>query len=204
MGQYPGQNPERAGPTPDDVYEHVRAVVQDANISLFCSLQSEIPSQMDDKVWRDGGAYLPQQSRKDFPNPFTHYAPVVRSVATTAGARDPLFLHSPIPDLSVPTSKPLQKLAGTLLKAIEEDDRVIYLHCWGGRGRAGLVGACLVSLIYPELEPSAVLNLVQEGYDSRAGAQSMLPQLARSPQTMAQREFVEKFVLEQQRQRTAV
>lgn len=24
----------------------------------------------------------------------------------------------------------------------------IYLHCWGGRGRAGTIGACLLAAVY--------------------------------------------------------
>ena len=40
----------------------------------------------------------------------------------------------------------------------------LYLHCWGGRGRAGLVGACLLSLLRPELDGAAVLDTVQRAY----------------------------------------
>ena len=68
------------------------------------------------------------------------------------------------------------------------------LHCWGGRGRAGVVGGCFLALLRPELEASAVLEAVQTAYDSRAGADAMATQLKRSPQTEAQRSFVRSFV----------
>lgn len=34
------------------------------------------------------------------------------------------------------------------LQARVEDGQVLYLHCWGGRGRAGLVGACFLAAAY--------------------------------------------------------
>ena len=211
VGQYPAQTPERDGPSSDEVEQHITALVHTARINFFCSLQSEIPAQTDDHAWEqhNGQIYLPDYLRDDFPRPFTHYAPLVRrAAAKVPNIGEPTFLHSPIPDLNVPSSKPLHKLLLQLLQALEVNDddddddipNAIYLHCWGGRGRAGLVGACLVSLIYPELDAHQVLRLVQNGYDSRAGAAQMPRPLQRSPQTASQREFVIRFVQERQRQ----
>ena len=68
------------------------------------------------------------------------------------------FLYYPIQDLSVPNNAALHDLLGQLLQALlllddddDDNNNVIYLHCWGGRGRAGLVGACLLSLLYPRM-----------------------------------------------------
>ena len=68
------------------------------------------------------------------------------------------------------------------------------MHCWGGRGRAGLVGACLLSLIWPRAEADEILGLVQSAYDTRAGAALMPAPLQQSPQTEGQRRFVRDFV----------
>jgi hypothetical protein len=206
VGQYPGQSPEAIGPSADDVQVHLESLVaQDAEavavgrINLFCSLQSEIPPQTgDDEAWAGGGIYLADpQSRRQFPNPFTQYAPIVQPLSP-----DCQFVHAPIEDLSVPNSKSLQELLLQLLTAMDEEDRCIYIHCWGGRGRAGLVGSCLLSLLFPEEDASAILDLVQAGYDTRAGAEAMPNGLRKSPQTESQREFVRAFVKERQRQRS--
>lgn len=61
-------------------------------------------------------------------------------------------------------------------------------------GRAGLVGACLLSLCRPDLNENAVLQRVQQGYDTRRGASTMPAGLKKSPQTEAQRQFVKSFV----------
>jgi protein-tyrosine phosphatase len=194
VGQYPGQNPEVDGPSTQEVQAHIESIAQDAGINLFCSLQSEIPPQTDYEAWAEGEIYLEMGLRREFPRPFTHYAPVVRSVTP-----DCQFIHNPIVDLSVPNSESLQSLLSQLLEAIDEEDRCIYIHCWGGRGRAGLTSACLLSLLWPELDASASLDWVQAGYDSRLGAKSMPGALSKSPQTETQRQLVKEFVQERQR-----
>lgn len=202
IGQYPGCAPETHGPNHDEVKEHIRLLVQDAGVNLFCSLQSEIPAQTDYVAWNenDGQIYLSEYLRAEFSHPFTHYAPMVQQAGNAIlDGMEPEFLHHPIEDLSIPNSGPIQHLLEQLLQALE-NDKVVYLHCWGGRGRAGLVGACLLSLLYPELDSNAILDLVQSGYDSRAGATGMPPPLSRSPQTKQQRHFVRMFVQERQQQ----
>jgi len=202
IGQYPAQTPERNSPSLPEVQGHVQSLVEDAEISLFCSLQSELPPQSDDEAWDalGGQVYLsPASLRKEFPNAFVHYAPMVRdawSADTVSNNKEPKFLHAPIEDLNVPSSSSdLYALLSQLIHEMHENDHVIYLHCWGGRGRAGLVGACLLSLLYPEMkDPDQILGLVQAGYDSRAGSESMPLGLKRSPQTEGQRDFVRGFV----------
>ena len=195
LGQYPGQNPERDGPSLQAVEAHMDAMVIGEGINAFCSLQSELPPQNDFDEWSecDGQVFLEEYLRREFPKPFTHYASMALS-------RDPgcRFIHNPIEDLSVPKdTKSLQKLLSTLLEILDDDDDCrVYIHCWGGRGRAGLVGSCLLSLIWPELDSRQILDLVQEGYSSRNGAQDMPFGLKRSPQTETQRRFVKQFVQE--------
>ena len=218
IGQYPGQNPEVTGPSKDDVQTHIQSILQQAGITMFCCLQSELPAQDDDDAWGEKGEiYLePQYRRQNFPHPFTRYAPLVRSINPHC-----TFLHAPIEDLSVPHSQSLQRLLLQLLDAlVEEHDpsteqqkqkqqqkqqpqkasRVIYIHCWGGRGRAGLVGSCLLSLLWPEWNADQILNLIQAGYDTREGADQMPPALSQSPQTESQRQFVRAFVQRRQQQ----
>ena len=57
-----------------------------------------------------------------------------------------------------------------------------------------MVGACLLTLLRPELDAAAVLAAVQAAYDSRSGAGTMPTALKRSPQTERQPGFVRSFV----------
>jgi len=213
VGQYPGQNPEATGPNPQEAAEHIRSVVADAGIRTFCCLQSEVPAQADEVAWEKaendgGGVYLDGYARSMWPKPFTWYAPMVRRAmecdSISAHSESIRYLHVPIDDLTVPESSgTFYGLLGELLSIMDErgnnasssrEDGGIYIHCWGGRGRAGLVGSCLLSLLYPELNAKQVLDLIQAGYDSRAGAERMPAALSRSPQTEEQRDFVRRFV----------
>jgi hypothetical protein len=205
VGQYPGQNPELSGPSPEDVQAHLESVTKHAGVNLFCSLQSELPPQSDFEAWEAAGGevYLEDDYwRRQFPNPFTHYAPIVQSLPSSSSSSRCQFWHAPIEDLSVPDSSALQELLTKLLHFLEDDQNCVYIHCWGGRGRAGLVGACLLSLLYPEVcvvDAKVILDLIQTGYDGRAGADRMPPALSKSPQTDSQRTFVRSFVKERRR-----
>lgn len=205
VGQYPGRNPEANGPTEAEAADHIRSVVADAGIRTFCCLQSEVPAQDDDGAWKKaetggGGVYLDGYARAMWPRPFTWYAPMVRQVLddnqidVDGTAEAVQYLHVPIEDLTVPENSGLYGLMNELLTIMERGGG-IYLHCWGGRGRAGLVASCLLSLLYPEVDATQILDLIQGGYDSRAGADRMPEALSRSPQTEEQRDFVRQFVL---------
>ncbi len=198
--------------TPTSTSEGVRT----NRIKMFCCLQDEIPSQNDDSTWsqNDGRIQLPiGEGREDFPGYFNHYAPMVASSlkqlegTSSSDSKCDIdnveFLHAPIVDLSTPDSSSLRDLLSIILSSLiannDSDDGTassgaVYIHCWGGRGRAGLVGACLLSLIYPELSAEDCLDWVQKGYDTRDGAVFMPIGLRRSPQTEKQREFVREFV----------
>ncbi len=197
IGQYPGVTPESNGPTSNECRLHIQNMVQGAKISLFCCLQSEVPSQEDCVGWKEGKqgneVYLePESLRKEFPRPFARYGPLAQSLAESQLT----FLHRPIEDVGVPTSnESLLLLLSSLIQHLEINNHgTIYLHCWGGRGRAGLVGCCLASLFFPKLSASEILDWIQAGYDTRSGAESMHDGLKRSPQTDAQRRFVRDFV----------
>jgi len=220
IGSYPGMTPEINGPSRQESLRHIQNMVKDAKITLFCCLQSEVPCQMDDVAWgkpkhfdvgneseegEDVIYLVPDYLRREFPRPFTRYGPLAQYFAydSLSSPEQLQFLHSPIEDLGVPTCNTrLLSLLSMLLQHLQIDDDIsstthnptIYLHCWGGRGRAGLVGACLASLLFPELSSKSILDWIQCGYDTRRGAESMADGLKRSPQTKEQRLFVKEFV----------
>ena len=193
IGQYPGQNPLKDGPSAQATAQHLERITTQGKVSVFCSLQQETPAQDNDTAWDEqGNCYLqPESIRRQLPLPFVQYAPLVRDYCVD---KDPLFLHAPIEDLSVPEcQEPLQKLLLQLLEQLNQG-KTLYIHCWGGRGRAGLVGACLLALIWPNLKASTILNWIQRGYATRAGHERLAPEYASSPQTCPQREYVRAFV----------
>ena len=203
-----------------------------AKIRLFVSLQSEVPDQDNHQLWDEygGKVQLPVgNGRDDFPNYFTHYAPLVRHVLDNNDhgngngngndddngiISDASFLHSPILDLNTPNSTSLISILSLILQYLEDNEHsnedgdgdagesdkhkhehnAVYIHCWGGRGRAGLIGSCLLALLFPELNAKQCLSWVQRGYDSRDGSGFMPMGLRRSPQTVLQRQFVGDFV----------
>ncbi len=63
------------------------------------------------------------------------------------------------------TSHRLEPLLASL-EARLRAGQVIYLHCWGGRGRAGTVGACLLARMY-RLGAEEALDRVQRAYSTR-------------------------------------
>jgi len=196
IGQYPGMTPESNGPTSKESEMHIQNMVQDAKITQFCCLQTEVPSQDDNVEWEavGGEVYLDPMSRREFPRPFTRYSTLAQAISDSSSEVG--FLHSPIEDLGTPScNDTLLRLLSELLYHLESNaNNALYLHCWGGRGRAGLIGACTASLLFPELTSQEILAWVQGGYDTRAGAQAMHRGLRRSPQTEQQREFVREFV----------
>jgi len=51
----------------------------------------------------------------------------------------------PIKDLSIPESPELTMKILDLIDALISDGEVVYLHCWGGIGRTGLIVGCWLS-----------------------------------------------------------
>ena len=50
----------------------------------------------------------------------------------------------------------------------------VYLHCWGGRGRAGTFGACLLAAMYG-MQPEEALLRVQRAFATRGDGGADLP-----------------------------
>lgn len=122
------------------------------------------------------------------------YAGTAAVAAVAVGAKPPAFISLPMRDCSVPYSEATAyALLAELVARMDRDDAVVYVHCWGGRGRAGLFGGALLALLRPELTPAEVLRVTQAGYDSRAGAGLAPARGGRSPQTPEQTAWLEDF-----------
>jgi alanine transaminase len=205
-GRYPHLDPIAAppragaraftgGPSADEVGGFLSAILStpERRLDAFVCLQDELPAQDRAEAWpADGRVYLASaEARARFPGPFVRYHDAVLA-ATPAGRRPPGFAHYPIVDLSLPESVELTyALLAELLERLPAG--ALYVHCWGGRGRAGLIGGALLACLRPEMDGAEVVRAVQAGYDTRAGAKDQKGSLARSPQTPDQREWLAAF-----------
>lgn len=70
------------------------------------------------------------------------------------------FVHYGIEDRS--TAGDLKELADFVkhLASRVLDGEVIYLHCWGGKGRSGLVAACLLGVLYKGITADEALRRI--------------------------------------------
>jgi len=110
------------------------------------------------------------------------------------------FAYRPLSDMEVPqTTREIrdivdEEIAPFLMAKKDSGNSegggggVVYLHCWGGRGRAGMVAAATLARLY-DLPADEVLARVDRALKTRE------PE-GRAPQTDEQIEFVRQFVRE--------
>lgn len=145
-GRYPGSCPSR--PCDVETQRNRLAIIRE-HADTFVCLQEEVPPQ--DAEWPPGGvgaqsgnAAAPQMAKFQ-----RYYEAAGGTYDEVAGAVT--FLHFGIADRSVAKSlEALDAVVFDLRRRALNGDR-LYLHCWGGRGRTGLVAACLLGALYPEL-----------------------------------------------------
>lgn len=117
--------------------------------------------------------------------PFEDYRPVFIKVARERGL--PVgMLHHPIKDGGTPA---LSGMADTLdeMDAVLYRGGLVYLHCWGGRGRTGTVLGCRLAR-HGEADPLARLAYLTS---------EVRTHFPRVPETTGQRQFVRNWRLGQ-------
>lgn len=201
-GRYPFVEPSRC--TSRTVGEEQLERIISHGIKTFVSLQGEIPHQKDMPLKGVDGF-------QGYKAPATLIAAALSDPPTVEemnGLRTPYldkflppkknapkesrriieldFLHYPIVDLSVPTMGQLDGLVDCVIERIQGGD-VLYLHCWGGRGRAGTVGACVLGKMYG-LSGEEALERVQRAFDTRNDGGR------KSPETGEQHDLVMKYL----------
>lgn len=112
------------------------------------------------------------------------FAPYQPALAELAASRelDVRWARFPINDCSVPTRKTMTAILDAIDEALAAE-RPVYVHCWGGRGRAATVVGCW--LVRHGLSGVAALRRIRE---LRRHSRYLLLQVA--PQTVEQREFI--------------
>mmetsp|Transcript_47967 Transcript_47967/g.153712 ORF Transcript_47967/g.153712 Transcript_47967/m.153712 type:complete len:226 (+) Transcript_47967:272-949(+) len=166
-GRYPYVEPSRC--LDKTVAQAQLEEIVGAGMDTFVCLQKELPLQKDIPVIGARG--------------FKAYRPAVLDLR----GEDTRFLYLPITDLDIPSLEDLDTYVAAV-KAEVEDGRNVYIHCWGGRGRAAILSACLLGEIYDELSPDEVLERIQMYYDTRQDDGK------RSPETPQQRGLIREYV----------
>jgi protein-tyrosine phosphatase len=105
-----------------------------------------------------------------------------------AGIYDVQVSHQRIPirDYSVPSSDTMSKILNTIDKAINNRN-CVYVHCWGGVGRTGMVVGCY--LVRHGISNEQAIERVNQLYRTRP-ANFHQP---RSPETDEQVEFIRNW-----------
>lgn len=107
---------------------------------------------------------------------FTPYMPAIKKISTEVK-----LLSFPIRDMDVPDMRTLDAVVETILESLKTGQKV-YVHCWGGHGRTGVIIGCLLTRY--GMSPEDSLKTIRQ---SRAmtpfGKQP-------SPQTQEQIDFI--------------
>lgn len=204
LGRYPFVEPARIRKRTEGE-AMIRQIIT-AGATTFVCLQAEVPCQSEMRIGGEGG-YLPYRpsatimaSSLSAPPSLEEvgalrtpeldrYLPPRRLGPSAYQLRKRIeiqFVHCPIVDLSVPEPDRLRLLLADLAERLESGEQ-LYIHCWGGRGRAGTVGACLLAHLYG-LSAEEALTRVQRAFDTRQD------EGRRSPETEEQRAFVTSFI----------
>lgn len=208
LGRYPYVEPARCR-SHEKGEEQLRTILE-AGVTTFVSLQGELPPQLSMRVGGVEGflpyrptatllaaalsdppsleeinalrtpdldKFLPPRSKKSKPD----YSKQRNRITLD-------FLHFPITDLGLPADQQtFRDLIDDLQQRIVDKGEKIYIHCWGGRGRAGTTGACLLGKMY-SLSADEALDRVQRAFDTRRDGGR------RSPETASQQTFVKEFI----------
>ena len=100
----------------------------------------------------------------------------------------------PIDDMSVPDSPEAMREILEIIRESHVAGRPVYIHCWGGIGRTGTVVGCW--LRERGLGPDEALAEVSRLYRGNMAKSKWNPD---SPQTARQREFVRKWMPENEK-----
>jgi len=172
-GSFPGH--------PNDAV-NTRNIIQVLNrgVTVIVNLQQEYKKI--NSSWRFGVGVRPYMDdlEKIIANKSQH--PTLTSTITEV-----VFIHEPIRDCGIIDDAKTLKLAKELFNLLK-DGEVVYLHCWGGHGRTGVLVCLILHLIYGLNAIDAII-LCEFLHDIRR-----LQIDVGSPQTLEQRQQVTRII----------
>ena len=100
----------------------------------------------------------------------TDYRKTLENIATRSNGTFPPhdlhFLHFPISDHGTPMDDSMWKLMEEISNVLEIQKRNVYIHCYGGHGRSGLVLVNLLQYLFG-ISPSSAMKLLKESHKRR-------------------------------------
>ncbi|KAL6060717.1 protein-tyrosine-phosphatase [Balamuthia mandrillaris] len=102
------------------------------------------------------------------------------------------YLHCPIPDRQVCEDETVSKFITQILGLLSAGE-VVYVHCYGGHGRAGVFASILLGKIY-NIPADKALELCKRYHDVRPTVEGISPKTVPSPQTHEQRTQVQRLL----------
>jgi len=145
QGARPGFGLSSASQTETELDSQLRDLASNAKISTFVCAQAEcLPEEGSILLDGDGG------TRKDNPKNLPAYAHKIV---------DSKFLYYGI--IGMKPAKSVESLFGAahdIAKRIQDDGETVYIHCGGGVGRAGLLTACVLGVLYPTLKADQAIE----------------------------------------------
>jgi len=161
--------------------------ILNSGVTKFVCMQEEYNIAVKEEDWRKSFHGKTTVVRPYFAdvqrimeNKFIHPTLSTEAISVT-------FEHCPIKDCGIIADDIVFSLAKDLVKEIH-DGEVIYLHCWGGHGRTGVMVCLMLHLMYG-LTANEALQRCQFLHDIRK-----LPIIVSSPQTFAQKEQVRRII----------
>lgn len=99
----------------------------------------------------------------------------------------PSHQRFPIRDVSIPASPELTRDALDAIDGHLAEGRTVYVHCWGGVGRTGVIIGCWLARRYCE-PGAAALGMLQDLWQENPKSRTR-----QSPETEEQREYVRRW-----------
>lgn len=102
------------------------------------------------------------------------------------------YLRFPIRDVSIPQSiESVRSLVAKIVKVVKANPKSkVYIHCWGGVGRTGLIVGCLLGELYRQDYGETLKKLEQLFMACPKAAKR------HTPETAEQRKFIAKYIQE--------
>jgi protein-tyrosine phosphatase len=175
VGSYPGHENDKEN-------EKLLTKILNCGVTIFACLQQEYDNEIDEELWRNCVGLRPyfKDAEKMITNKELY--PSLTTLVTKVS-----LIHQKIRDCNIIDDNTTLKLAKKLVKAIY-DGEVVYLHCWGGHGRAGVIVSIMLHLMF-KLSAGDCMYLCQKLHDMREHNLG-----ASSPQTIQQRLQVTRII----------
>lgn len=152
-----GKNPNRS--KSKDTNAYIKDLSTNAKITTYVCLQAEVePQCLEESEIIPGGIQIGNEVDK-----LPSYGSKVKNMKPGSN-----FVYYGMKDDEIaPSNDSLLTLAENLKKKVLLEQEVLYIHCKGGSGRTGLVAACLLGILYDDLNVDTVLERIQKYFQLR-------------------------------------